>query len=441
MADRLTAAPVAEGQRIESLDVLRGFALLGILAMNVMVFAMPMAAYTNPTVFPEYKGVDRAVYWIVHTFFDLKMMGLFSMLFGAGVVVWSGKAKTRQEIGALRWLWIRRMFWLLVIGMIHAWLMWEGDILVSYALCGLLVLWWLRRLPPLWLVVVACAFFAMHLLLVAGQGFNTWLLFSEAEGAEQMRAGMAPEQLEAAREAARAFTAPGQQEIERQLAALRGGWYDVFRHRAKMTLMMQTQAFAFYIFWRATAMMLLGAALMKMGVLSGVRSTAFYARLAALGYGLGVPMIVAGILYNESHGFEIVRFGTIGGWFNVVGSVPVMLGHVGLIVWVVKKRFLRTLTHALARVGQMAFTNYLMQSVLCSLIFYGFGLGLAGDVGRLGQECIVVGIWLVEILWSVAWLKDHRFGPAEWLWRTMTYWRLQPMLRAAAPAPRLDAPA
>ncbi len=429
MADRLAEAPVAQAQRIESLDVLRGFALLGILAMNVMIFAMPMAAYQNPTVFTEHEGANRAVYWVVHTVFDLKMMGLFSMLFGAGVVVWSAKARGPEDVARLRWLWIRRMWWLLVIGMIHAWWIWEGDILVGYALCGLIVLWWVRRLPARWLFVVAAAFFLVHMLLVAGQGFNVWVLFSESEAAEQMRRQIPEARLQSARAGTRAFMAPTPAEVEDQILTLRGDWLAVFGHRAAMTLMMQTTAIWFYIFWRATAMMLLGAALMKTGVLTGARSAGFYLRMALAGYALGVPMVVAGILYNESHGFELVRFAALGAWCNVLGAVPVMLGHAGLVLWVVKRGLLRPLTHGLARVGQMAFTNYLMQSVLCSLVFYGWGLGLAGELGRLGQEVVVVGIWIVEILWSVAWLSRYRFGPAEWLWRSLTYWRLQPMRR------------
>ena len=423
------AAPVKQTQRLQSIDVLRGFALLGILAMNVMVFAMPFAAYSNPTVYPEYEGANRIVYWVVHTIFDLKMMALFSMLFGAGVVIWTRKAQTPEEQRRLRWIWLRRMFWLFVIGMIHAWIIWEGDILVAYAVCGAVALWWLRRLPPVWLLVVAGAFFAIHLLLAGFMGLQTWMLFADVEWAEQARQYMTPEQLATAREEAAIFVTATPEQVAEDLAWLRGSWMELFRGRAEFTFMMQVFVLPFYLFWRSTAMMLLGAALMKMGVFSGEKSPRFYAGMAILGYAIGLPMVVGGILYNESHGFEIVSFSFPGQWFNLLGSVPMALGHAGLILWVFKKGYLARLTWALSRVGQMAFTNYLMQSVLCSLIFFGWGLGMAGEFGRLGQQMIVVGIWIVQILWSIAWLSKFRFGPAEWLWRSLTYWKLQPMRR------------
>ncbi|MDQ7013314.1 MAG: DUF418 domain-containing protein [Planctomycetota bacterium] len=440
-AEAVPAAPVSQTLRFDSIDVLRGFALLGILAMNIMVFAMPMAAYSNPTFGPEYSGVNRATYWVVHALFDLKMMGLFSMLFGAGVVIWSRKAETREEVVRLRWLWIRRMGWLLVFGMIHAWIIWFGDILVAYALCGVLVVWWLRRLPPVWLIVVAGAFFGVHLLLMAGQGFQAWKLFSDAPSAIDMRASMTPDELEAGRLQMQVHMSPTVEQYAHELGTMRGSWMEIFERRAEMTLMMQVWAFAFFIFWRVSAMMLLGVALTKLGVLTGERSAKFYAGLAVAGYLVGLPIVIGGILYNESHGFELAKFAGLGMGFNAVGAVPVMLGHVGLVVWIVKRGVLRPVTTALARVGQMAFTNYLMQSVLGSLIFYGFGFGLAGELNRLGQQGVVWFIWAVQILWSVAWLSRFRFGPAEWLWRSLTYWKLQPMRRlpAAAGAPAAGA--
>lgn len=439
------AAPVSQSERYASIDVLRGVALLGILAMNVMTFAMPMAAYSNPTVYTEYAGANRWTYWVVHALFDMKMMGLFSMLFGAGVVIWSRKAGTREEERRLCWLWLRRMWWLLVIGMVHAWLIWEGDILVSYAVCGAAVLWWARRLPARWLLALAAAFFVAHLLVMGLFSHNSWYLLSDASAAEMQRRAavetgqITPEALAAQQEAMRAFTSPSEAQVIEEMDRMLGTWLDVFRGRAAFTLMMQTVFLPMIVFWRASALMLLGAALTKTGILTGDRSARAYARLALIGYGVGLPLVVGGIAFNESRGFDPVSFAFPGQWFNLVGAVPVMLGHAGLVMWVVKRGRLARLRGALACVGQMAFTNYLMQSVLCSLVFYGWGLGMAGEFGRLGQELIVLGVWIVEILWSVSWLSRYRFGPAEWLWRSLTYWELQPMRRVAVSA-RYTAP-
>lgn len=432
MADQVAPAPTIQKERLASLDVLRGFALLGILAMNVMTFAMPLAAYANPTVMPGYGGFDVWVYRIIHIVFDLKMMALFSMLFGAGVVIWANKPAELARPGSLRWIWLRRMFWLFVIGMIHAWLIWEGDILVSYALCGAAVLWWCRRLSPVWLLVVAGGFFLIHLLLMGLQTFNVWMLFSESEAALQMReqSGMPPETIAEQRANTKLFMDPSPEGVKETLAELNGNWMDVFRHRAEITTYFQVWGIGFWLFWRVSAMMLLGAALMKWNVFTGRRSARFYAIMSAVCYAVGLPIVIAGIAYNESHGFELLKFGMFGQWPNAIGSVVVALGHAGLLLWIVRSGLLRGVCYGLARVGQMAFTNYLMQSVLCSLIFYGWGLGLAGDLSRLQQQFVVLGVWAVEIVWSILWLSKFRFGPAEWLWRSLTYWSPQPMRRA-----------
>jgi len=139
-------APVAAGSRVETLDVLRGFALLGILAMNIRAMSGPAGAYLYPYALWDYEGASRAAYIFTSVFFDLKMMGLFSMLFGASVLLYAGKPGPADQ--APTGLWFRRMWWLLVIGLMHAYLIWGGDILVTYALCGMLLLWWVRRMSP-----------------------------------------------------------------------------------------------------------------------------------------------------------------------------------------------------------------------------------------------------------------------------------------------------
>lgn len=429
--DERVLAPLTTAERYEALDVLRGVAVLGILAMNIMVFAMPLAAYSNPTVYLPYEGVNRIVYPIVHVLFDLKMMGLFSMLFGAGVVVYANKAERGMPIARVRSLWLRRMFWLFVIGMVHAYGVWEGDILVAYALCGVIVLWWLRRLPPVWLLVCAAGFFAVHILLSIGHGVQAWFFLNEATTPADVN--MTPEKFEEARVMLKEFFAPTQEQIDQTLSAFRGGWLDVFAARAEMASMFQTSGFIFFIFWRATSMMLLGAALTKWGVLTGLRSNRFYLLLMLIGYGVGLPLVVAGIIYNNSTGFDSRMYPLLGAQFNTVGSLPMALGHVGLIVWLLKSRLLGLLGRALAAAGRMALTNYLMQSVIAGLIFYGYGLGYYGRLDRLEMELVVVGIWVVELLWSVWWLRRFRFGPAEWLWRSLTYMRPQPMRVAHEP--------
>src|SRR5262245_1554390 len=188
----LHPAPVSSRDRIETLDVLRGFALLGILAMNIRAMAAPLSAYMYPYALFDYLGASRAAYLFTSIVFDLKMMGLFSMLFGAGVLLYA--AKPTESGRPPRGLWFRRMFWLLVIGLVHAYFIWGGDILVPYALCGLLILWWVRRLPAGALLAGAVALLAVGAALTIGHGLG-WEGMTDAERAQEAAIMMpAPEQ-------------------------------------------------------------------------------------------------------------------------------------------------------------------------------------------------------------------------------------------------------
>lgn len=174
-------------------------------------------------------------------------------------------------------------------------------------------------------------------------------------------------------------------------------------------------------------MMLVGMALYGMGVLGAKRSAAFYRRLVAVGLCAGLPLAAFGTVYKIHMDFAWERAMFVGGLFNYVGSVGVCLGYLGLVMLVVKGGRLPGLQARLAATGRMALTNYIAQSLLCSLIFYGHGLGLFERVGGPGQVGIVVGIWVLQLIWSPWWLARFRFGPLEWLWRFAAYMRRQPM--------------
>ena len=436
MADRrgvtsTMLAPVDAGGRLESLDLVRGVAVMGILAMNVAVFAMPFAGYSNPTFLWPYEGLNRVTYWVVHTLFEVKMMSIFSMLFGAGVVLYDQKIRAKRGPGYLAGtgLWMRRMLWLLVIGLTHAYLIWEGDILVSYALIGVLLLWWVRRLGTPALLGLAALFLVISLLVAAWMG--TWSFVNEhpdvarswgfpAEEIEHMAAGY---------DEFRSDMAPTPEQVGEAVALYRDGWAGIARERAHTAWLIQTTYFPMFIFWRAGAMMLLGMALFKTGVLSGARSIRAHAIGAGVSYAVGLPLVIGGIAFNEAHGFDLGWYNLVGVQLNNVGSVGVALGHVFGLVLLLRLGVLGLAGHCVAAVGRMALTNYLSQSIICSLVFYGFGLGLYGALDRFEQQLVVVSIWAAQLAWSPLWLSRFRFGPAEWLWRSLTYARLQPMRR------------
>ncbi|MEQ8850640.1 MAG: DUF418 domain-containing protein [Phycisphaerales bacterium] len=424
-----TPTPVAEGQRIEGLDVLRGVALLGILAMNIQSFSMPFSAYMNPTVFPEFNLTNQLVYIYTHVVYDVKMMTLFSMLFGAGAVLYWKKCKRREDVWRIGGLWFRRMGWLLLLGMIHAYFIWYGDILVTYAVCGLLALWWLRRVPPTGQLIIGGALILFAAALNTLFNAQYWIYANP----EMMEAWGWPEEARAqfmkGIGEGVAFFDPTPEQFQTQIDEHLTGYIEMLPHRLKQSVLMQAIFIPLYMLWRCTGAMLLGMALFKMDVLTGRRSTSFYLKLAVIGYAIGIGLTVAGIIYNTSNDFDIGLFPMIGMRFNEFGSVPMALGHVGLVFLLFKSGVLGRLAHALAAVGRMALTNYLMQSVVATLLFYGYGFALFGKLERLEQQGVVVAIWAFQLIFSVFWLKAFRFGPAEWLWRSLTYWSPQPMRR------------
>ena len=408
------ATPVATTDRLETLDVLRGFALLGILAMNIRAMAGPFGSYMYPFGLFEYAGANRAAFVFTSTVFDLKMMGLFSMLFGVSVLLYAGKPTASGK--PPRALWFRRMCWLLLIGLVHAYLIWNGDILVPYALCGLLVLWWVRRWSARVLMATGAGLLLVGALLSVGHGLS-WEGMSEAARAEELAMWM-----------------PSAEQLRSDVTQMRGGYVDIVRQRAPVTLMFQTFFFAVFFFWRCTGMMLIGMGLFKWGFLDGRRSERTYALAAAICLPVGLGLAYYGTVHLERIGFGMPGR-TVADVWNYVGAIFASVGYAAVLVLVVKRGLLGWLRRTLAAVGQMALTNYLLQSIVTAVLFLGWGVGLAGRLDYAGQLLVVLAIWVFQLFVSPMWLARYRFGPVEWMWRSLTYGRRQPIQRDT-PRPR-----
>ena len=409
--DRPNAEPVAETARIDAIDVLRGFALLGILVMNIQAFAMPQAAYFNPTAYGDLEGANLWVWLTGRMFFDQKFMTLFSMLFGAGIVLMAGRAEARGGAGRVHY---RRMGWLLVIGLLHAHLLWYGDILFTYAVCGMVV-YPLRRLSPGRLVALGTTLLAIGSAPSVGAGMSLPYWPEEALSALTDEAWR-----------------PTPEVIEAELAVYRGGWLAQLPSRSGDALALQTVLLIFWGLWRASGLMLIGMALFKGDVFSARRSARFYAGLIAAAVAVGLPLQAYGLSLDFARGWPVWSF-FIGMQFNYWPSIAVSLGYVGLVMLACRNAALHRFTRPFAAVGQTALTNYLLQTVLCTLVFYGHGLGWFGSVDRVGQLGVVAAVWAVQLVASPLWLRRFRFGPAEWAWRSLTYGARQPLRRAPAP--------
>ena len=399
---RALNSPVAASDRIASLDVLRGFAVLGILVMNIQAFAMPLAAYFNPTVYGDLSGINFFVWLVSYLFVDQKFLSMFSLLFGAGICLFADRVEARS--GRSAGLHYRRMFYLLLFGLVHAYFLWSGDVLVTYALCGS-VLFLLRNRSPRTLVVIGLAVFSVASILYTATGMTTEFI-SDKDAAEII-----------------AFWAPDAAKIDAELLAYRGGWFTQQAQRSTDTLAMHTLALPIRLLWQSAGLMLLGMALYRWQILSAARSAVFYRRLALIGFGVSVPVVAAGAWWNFAVGWSWERSMFLGSQFSYWGSLAMAFGYVGLAMLAVRRRWFSALQMRLAATGRMAFTNYIAQTLICTTIFYGHGFGLFGRVDRWQQAIVVFAVWGIQLWWSPLVLRRFRCGPLEWSWRELTYWR------------------
>ena len=312
-----------------------------------------------------------------YVLFNGKMMAIFSMLFGAGLVMMA----TRFEAKETPWtaIYYRRMFWLFVIGMMHAYLIWYGDILVTYAVCGAL-LFPLKRLSPRWLIFLGMLVLLIAMPIVCGIGWLFgWIGDVAAAGDAAEAAGRVPSELQKSVQEVwgelQGYFNPNSQQLAHEIELHRQGYWEGFGRRAAESFLAQIFSNAAFFFWRSLGLMLVGAGLMKLGVLIAARSYRVYAGMVLGGYGIGLPLSALSVWSMMANDFDFVHVFKIGLQLDYIGGVFVALGHVGLVMTICKAGVLRPLTVALGAAGRMALTNYLMQSMICVLLFEGWGLG------------------------------------------------------------------
>jgi len=385
-----------QSKRIHSLDVLRGIALLGILIMNIQSFAMPSAAYMNPAAFGDLNGINKTVWMVSHILADQKFLSLFSLLFGAGIILFSENVECKGYLPAR--FYYKRLFWLFTFGLIHGYLFWQGDILVAYAVCGALAFVF-RKINPIALISIGLVTFMVP-------SFNYWLFGRSMEM-------WPPEALSSMHE----MWTPGQETIDKELEALTGSFSEQLIWRIPETFRMETFIFLILIGWRALAFMMIGMGLYKLNFFNKGFSNKILMIMAAVGSLIGVTLIFTGINKNFSEGWALEYSMFFGFQWNYFGSLFVALAYAALVMLLVQSFRLSLL----ANVGRMAFSNYILTTLICSFLFYGTGLGLIGQLERWEQGLIVFGIWAFLIAFSWLWLKRFYYGPLEWVWRYLTY--------------------
>lgn len=398
-------APLAQSERIEALDVVRGIALLGILLMNIEAFAGPILLSTTG-IDPSLVGIDRIADTAVYLLVQGKFYLLFSLLFGMGFAVMAERADASGR--AIVPLYLRRIATLMLIGVLHIVLLWGGDVLTTYALIALPLLLLGRAMPVGWL-------WPMALLIFTGVP-----LLSLASGALGELVRLGPDVAKIMREALAEQNAQMQALIAGERAAYGpdGSYGAAVVQRLTSTVTMLPNMLMIGGS-QILSMFLLGAWFVRSGAI--LRPQTFPRLFAWLRWGalpLGFALVWVGCRMMPTLSFDRLDIVMgVSSALTITGSFGMSLGY---LAWML--RLLPALRWA-APAGRMALTNYLGQSLVCSLVFYGYGLGYFEQMPRAWQVAFAIGLFAVQVLLSRLWLARFRFGPMEWLWRAATYGR------------------
>ena len=430
-----TPRPVAKAERIQTIDLVRGLALLGILMMNIPGFGLLNSAFFG--IARNTNHPDFLTFQIVGTAFEGTMRALFSMLFGAGMVLFmTNKQETENGIPVAEYYY-RRLLWLVFFGVFNAYiLLWWGDILFYYGLAGML-LFPFRKFKPSWLIVLAIVCMSINILRD-----NVWYSelrtnragYLEAAKLEKIHKKPTPKQTEAkiAWENFEKGFKPDKKKDDKKLKEMRGNYASVFMNLLPENSGSETWG-TYFGTWDWLAMMFIGMALLSWGFFSNKLPTSTYAITLLVGYGIGLPLSWAYVNYEVDwfgNTAKVVDYLRVD-FYSLydIRRALLALGHASLVILIFRSGIVPWLMRALTAVGQMAFTNYLTQSIICTLIFHGYGLGYFGKLSYYQLYYIVAGVWVLQLIYSPIWLNYFRFGPFEWVWRSLTYWQKQPMKR------------
>ena len=372
------SGPVRDPGRIVSLDLIRGVAVLGILLMNAVSFKFGLGPYFNLSLAGSETGLDWAVGIFGEVFIDQKFMGLFSLLFGAGMILFIDRASGRGRSAIRLNLWRNAL--LLLIGVLHSWL-WNGDVLMVYAVSSVFLIT-LRKLPD-------------------------WALISVGVVAFELSVGCG---------------LLAQYIADTTSASLSGLWTQGDISTEEVVGLPVLLGY----FLRALGLILIGAGLYRTGFMNGGLPARTYRLTAIVGVAVGLPLAAAGVIITAMNDYsrEVAFVGQLP---NTLATIPAALGYMSIIIlW--NNRGDNWLKQRLRAVGRMALTNYLAQTVLGVLVL----TVLLGDVAFVNRSAVLVfvlAVWALQLWWSQAWLSRFLFGPSEWLWRVATYRSGQPLRR------------
>lgn len=408
-----------------SLDAIRGIAVMGILAMNIIAFSMPQAAYLNPLAYGGSSALDLGVWAFNFVLVDGKMRGFFSLLFGASMLLVIQGAEAKGENGVA--LHLRRMAWLAVFGLAHYYLLWFGDILFLYAIIGMVAFLFRAREPGnlvKWAVIVLVINALLWALMCA-----SFLALQYAATQPGADAGL----VASYRGLLPGLGQPGNALSATELRVYSGDYGGILAERTGRGAIVPFVGLLLNGV-ETLGFMLLGMALFKNGFLTGQWERARYRRTALICYTIGLPVMIALAAWCFASGFDtIATFTSMFGWATPVRPV-LIVAHAALALLLVTRFAESALVKRIAAAGRAAFTNYLGTNLVMTTIFYGYGLGLFGEIGRAQAYLFVFGMWALMLLWSKPWLDRFQYGPLEWLWRSLARGRIADMRKPLATA-------
>ncbi|MBD3730616.1 MAG: DUF418 domain-containing protein [Sphingomonadales bacterium] len=405
-------------ERLVTLDFIRGIAVLGILFANITAFGHSFMVYSWPPAMPGGPNeADKLVWLLQYVLIDHKMRGLFTLLFGAGMMLFVEKAWAR---GAGRWLQFRRLLWLLVFGMIHFYFIWFGDILQLYAVWGIVALTMMRWKAKTQLLVGLALYGLGTLAIGGGLGANYYFATHPAAAATMSKenrermANAESKALEGVREDVELYTT--------------GGYAAFVRHQVVDQSVENFSGLVFGVI-ETLSLILIGMALYRFGFFSGALDPGqmrLWGWIGLLSGGL-VSLALGLVAYCADFPFFLTLL-VFEGLF-MIPRLAFVLGLASLLVLWAPRAAQGWLGVRLVATGRMAFSNYLGISIVMLFVFHGWALGLYGQLHRLALFGIVLAAWAVMLGWSKPWLERYRYGPLEWLWRCLTYWQLFPFRR------------
>ena len=413
-----TTSPTAPTQRIESIDVLRGVVVLGILTINIVWFGLPFAVGSNPTLWGTYEGLDVIAFVSANIGFEGAQRTIFSMLFGAGVVMFTQRLASDERRVSIGRLYYRRMFGLMLFGLVDMYLLlWFGDIIFLYGFVGLF-LYLLRNSSIRFLLTCAgILFVVLTLFFGAIQAKMAYVVEPSLDRAlEKVENGETLDKVESEYfEEFQKYLDLDEQFLA-EVDAKRGGYFSAYPYVLKSINEIQWLGLPFYTFWDVLLMMIIGMALYRLHVFDASRMARTYLTMAVLGFGIGVLVNVYEVHTKLSQNYSLA---TQYLWTYNLGRLAVAIGYIGIVMLICKLGLLAGVRTCLAAVGRMALTNYLMQSILC-LVFFVL-LGFFGQLRYHQLYYVVFVIWALQLVYSPLWLARYRYGPAEYLWRRWTY--------------------